>query len=569
MTSTIRFTAARLALLACLVLAAALAPDAAHAQFDDEEDVVAQNIHSLNDEAWSFYLAGDTTRALESWQLVLAIDSQYVSALHGLAQIHFDARRYESAAAGFRTALRAAPNDPAIISWLAWCQFNMEDVAEAERLARESISLGNTSHVVRLLLARILAQTNRPAEASEVMMRAERYADSASDFDDVGDEYARLRMHEQAAAMYMRATQLDTSEAIYAFRAGRSLARAGRWLSADSAFALALAREAPVQPLARVRYVAAKMRGDEPAAAAHRATYGALPPDASIDTLLVDGMAQLGLRDEALALCYAALEKDPSNAIALSRVAEIWNDFEWYHRACREVLRLRDLDFEEVKRLTARMEWDANAARSCLVYLDAVEGPDTNFVAPAGEVAWREPATGLVFPARHAAFRRTAVEKAALDELGTTVRYEWDAPRGPGASITVTVTPAPRDCVGPWFVLDAAGRRQPDTTGRGMLLLSEPSASFMREYRALLRETSLRSDKPVLTNESRFVASEPRKLIALQADFTIASQAGRMSTALLFTLPDAYVVVDIRRPVAAAFEHVEMQRAFFDMLLAE
>ena len=102
-----------------------------------------------------------------------------------------------------------------------------------------------------------------------------------------------------------------------------------------------------------------------------------------------------------------------------------------------------------------------------------------------------------------------------------------------------------------------------------MLLLSEPSASFMREYRALLRETSLRSDKPVLTNESRFVASEPRKLIALQADFTIASQAGRMSTALLFTLPDAYVVVDIRRPVAAAFEHVEMQRAFFDMLLAE
>jgi tetratricopeptide (TPR) repeat protein len=569
MTSTFRFTAARFALLACLVLAAALAPAIAHAQFEEEEDVVAGNIHSLNDEAWSFYLAGDTTRARESWQLVLAIDSQHVSALHGLAQIHFDARRHDSAIVGFRTALRAAPNDPVITSWLAWSLFYMEDVAEAERLARESISLGNTSHVVRLLLARILAQTNRRGEASEVMLRAERYADSASDFDDVGDEYARLRMHEQAAAMYVRAMQLDTAEAIYAFRAGRSLARAGRWRAADSAFVLALAREAPVQPVTRVRYVAAKMRGDESAAAAHRATYGALPPDASIDTLLVDGMAQLGLRDEALALCYAALEKDPSNTIALSRVAEIWNDFEWYHRACREVLRLRDLDFEEVRRLTTRMEWDANAARSCLVYLDVVEGPDTNFVAPAADALWREPATGLAFPARHAAFRRTAVDKAALDELGTTVRYEWDPPRGAGASITVTVTPAPRDCVGPWFVLDAAGRRRPDTTGRGMLLLSEPSASFMREYRALLRETSLRSDKPVLANESRFVASEPRKLIALQADFTIASQAGRMSTALLFTLPDAYVVVDIRRPVAAGFEHVEMQRAFFDMILAE
>lgn len=565
MTTTLHTAAARLVLLVGLMLV----PLGAHAQFDEESDAVADNIAMVNDEAWDAFNADDTARARDRWQLVLSIDSTDMNALFGMGRLHYDAERFDSAIVFFGTGARVHRQEHLFSNWLAWSLYQVDDRARAEQHAREAITRGNTSVSPRLLLVRIMRAARRHAEIPEMMLRAERYAESTDELISVGDEYARVGMYPEAAHVLLRAAALDTTEGVYPFRAGRAYMHAGRWLSADSMFARAISRGAPVQWMTRARYVAAVLRGDAAAAAVHRAAYRALPLDAEFDTLLVDGMIQLGMRNMALLRCHAELNVRPDNVFAVSRAAEIWNDLAVYHRACREVLRTRDLDLEETRRLSVRMDYEMDAARSCLMFLDAVEGPDTAFVAPAADAVWREPVTKLMFPAQQETLRRTSVEKAALDELGTTVRYEWTPERGTGASIAVTITPAPLDCKGPWFVLDAAGRRQPDTTGRGMLLLSEPSASFTREYHAMLRETSLRSDKPVLTHEARFIASEQRKLIALQADFRIASAPDRMTTMLLFTLPDAYVTVDIRRGVAVAFENVELQRTLFDMMLGE
>ncbi len=565
MTTTFRITTTRFALLLCLVLA----PIAAHAQFEEEPDPVEEQLDRVNEEAWAAFETGDTSLARDRWQLVLGIDSTNLYALYGMGRLHFDVERFDSAIVFFSTAARVHAQESALSNWLAWSHYNAGDHGAAEQHAREAISRGNASVSPRLLLARIMYDGKRGAEIPEMMLRAERHAESTDDFNSVGDEYMRVRMFSQAGHAYMRAAALDTTSGVYPYRAGRALMQVARWLPADSAFALAITRGAPFRLVTRARYTAAVLRGDAAAAAAQRSLYTALPHDAGFDTLLIDGMMQLGMGTGALVRCYTELNVRPDNVLAVSRVAEIWNDLAVYHRACREVLRTRDLDLAETERLTARMNYEMNAARSCLMYFDAVEGPDSTFVAPTPDAAWREPVTGLVFPARHEGLRRTTVEKADLDELGTTVQYEWQPERGTGASITVSITPAPRHCMGPWFVLDAAGRRQPDTTGRGMLLLSEPSGSFTREYHAMLRETSLRTDKPVLAHESRFIASEQRKLIALQADFRIATASDRMSTMLLFTMADAYVTVDIRRGVAVGFENVELQRTLFDMMLNE
>jgi tetratricopeptide (TPR) repeat protein len=351
---------------------------------DALEKARPNDLEVLTATGWFHLRRNDTYPAQKRFEAVMAIDPNHINGINGSAAVYFTQGDFEEAKERFRRALLAAPNDPVLLTNLAWAEVRSEDddakaqpekkpngkervagyqkdngYSDAERLCRQALAIDPNQAQSHTCLGVIAFKRGRVLESEDHLRASIRANSKEGGYVDLGALYVFIGKYEEAEANLKKGVEVGRADSRARIELGNLYLLTNREKEGIRLFREAVAID-PFNPEPpRALALALQRKGDfREAAQVLRTAIQSLDERrrwqlhltlAQLLTEQGDTAEETALYDDALKHIKFAIALKSKSAEVWFRAGIIWHRLENYRKALKSFQQCLKLDEDHIE----------------------------------------------------------------------------------------------------------------------------------------------------------------------------------------------------------------------------